>query len=84
MSESRKFFSILRVSVVGLRLLISGNIDEKSIFSTFSSSNAKILYFFFHYHLGLFPTFLRGKSILINRYCFFGISSFKSFIFCYF
>ena len=42
-----------------------------SIFFIFLSSNAKILYsFFFHYRLGFFPTFLRGKSILINRYFF--------------
>ena len=44
--------------------------NRKSIFSTFLSSNAKILYFFFHYRLGLFPTFLRGTSILINQYFF--------------
>ena len=50
-----------------------GNIDEKSIsiFSTFSSSNAIFSAFFFHYRLGFFPTFLRGKLILINRYFFF-------------
>ena len=41
---------------------------DKSIFSTFSLSNAKILNFFFHYRLGLFPTFLRGKSILIDTF----------------
>ena len=30
----------------------------------------KFFTFFFHYRLGLFPCFLCGKSILINRYFF--------------
>ena len=36
---------------------------------------------FFHYRLGLFPTFLRGKSILINRYFFFLNKFFQNFLF---
>ena len=35
---------------------------------------------FFHYRLGLFPTFLRGKSILNNRY-FFLNKFFQKFLF---
>ena len=36
----------------------------------FCHRKQKFSTFFFHYRLGLFPTFSRGKSILLNRYFF--------------
>ena len=62
-----------------------GNMEWKSIsiFSTFSSSNAKILYFFFFIDWG-FSYFLRGKLISINPYFFSEKVLSKVFIFCYF